>query len=156
VKVYDSSEPPQFLGILLGHDSCWPKKAAHIFVPSLNKTILIDLSDYKGDIVEDNSLNTLYYENPGCSGIPYVGGGRYLDMVIQKDSGTNHPYLPQYFMVRAGWHGIIAYSRGSSNGSCVEIPAGEFQDRLSEVVEVLVEDIPFTLRVTLPLDYEAD
>jgi hypothetical protein len=131
IRVYDSSESPQFLGIAV---DIYPD----FFVPGLSSFASISAD---GDIFPTNSSATnLYYESADCSGdafIPYrgahiltrIGGEYYLGMEVAP---------------------TFRYFSSYNNGFCYRV---SYQCDSVPVQVVPKEAIPFTLPVVLPLKY---
>jgi hypothetical protein len=150
VQVYDSSEPRQYLGILLGNMSYKP--AVEIFNPSSGRRILIHSE--VGIICRSPGNDPWFYTTSDCSGNPYTGYDHVMDVVY----GRHEDYQPYpHYIIESqpalDSNTTLFYAEWKEEG-CV--PQGSFYlpypvVRITEIPET---DIPFTLPVTLPLQYE--
>jgi hypothetical protein len=125
------------LGISLGHAG----NAAEIFVPSLGRSILIDVSQVHAG---EPKQQTLYFETADCSGVPYTWDDGRQGVIIAS--------CGKYFVGLEG-ASITAQSQCRAYHPCEPYTGANPLD-VSQGVEIPVEDIPFTLPVTLPLQYE--
>jgi hypothetical protein len=140
IKVCDSSDPPQNLGVLIDVTG----EYVVVFVPELKKFAYIILRSlqYAGEL-----QHFIYYETDDCSGTAY---NDTADMIVRS-------YTGRYLVSSQSPRDILAQSY-----SVVSVDSGPFcQDdvpqvwhkRAFETVEILEEEIPF-IPITLPLKYE--
>ena len=158
-NVYDSSEPPQYIGMLLGHlgwkhFSDYGTHYAEIFLPNLKSSILINKSgigtgDVGGPSGEPPDVK-VYFRDSTCGTIepqPYminfysqivlsIGPDSYRYFLSSTPIGPNNPYTFYSF---------------TQAGICQ--PTDEGGDIVWEATEIAIEDLPF-LPITLPLVYE--
>ncbi len=160
IKVYDSSEPRQYLGILLGH-SGWnsvlqadgtPWAAyAEIFIPILKNTISINKSGMGpygiGAFPGEPPEVQVYFTDNTCGA---TDPKPYLQVFNSHIVCSRGPDGLRYFLATKGLPEGVAISSYTFHGTCTQTDIGVSY----EAIEINVEDIPFTLPVTLPLVYE--
>ncbi|CAB5110350.1 hypothetical protein D3OALGA1CA_1987 [Olavius algarvensis associated proteobacterium Delta 3] len=150
VNVYDSSEPPQYLGVMLGSTSSTEGGVVEIFIPTIGKKIFIVPST--GGLVL-NSHSNWYYESDDCSGVPYVAHHHVaMDTIIQQE---REGYPSKYYFIESQLlrNQVTFYSEHKSSGECDYLSQGETRDRMAIVTGIAEADITFTIPVTLPLNY---
>jgi hypothetical protein len=138
IQVYDSSSPPQYLGILCN----WPNT---IFIPKLSLFASI------GTLLHRFNAASLYYESYDCTGQPYIYGeyGSSLwivgdDYYQTDDSGYTYVAINSVSSINSAdlqWH-CYAYN----GGTLPVFPA----------VQVPIDDLPFNLPIVPPLKYVVD
>jgi hypothetical protein len=147
ISVYDANN--QNLGVLVrrsrnGINNSW----IEIFIPTLNAFTFIE--ENQGSNVGKIIEQTLYYESNNCSGNPYVDPDNSIldNMIVYND------YSKQY------WRTIMlpipnhaqSYASTESQGCLLLDNPGWFG---YPVVEVAVQDFPFSVPISLPLRYES-
>lgn len=145
IMVYDASEPPQYLGILLGHSQADTMYGAvDIFIPSLNKASSINQST--GDVV----IHTYYYEGEDCTGTAFT---RKTADVIGRACRDNKLYVGVGPPIM-----VDLISHDSSRIPPCECVTNQHSESLLRfpLYEIPEGEIPFELPVTLPLHYECD
>jgi hypothetical protein len=155
VKVYDATDPNQYLGILVGGGV---HGVSEIFMPDLNKIVLVNRSD--GEI----PVGVWYFEKIDCdlTGPVYVGTS---DLIYRLSYNGDPKYYigqgPQQWLtvgvdflskLRSGCFGDPC-GPDSCCSWCENESPGSARFGLYEAYEVL-EALPFTVPVALPLRYE--
>jgi hypothetical protein len=152
VHVYDSSDPPQYLGILLSLAPEQPGGDYHIaeiFIPSLNIATIITENQTPrgtGNIIIANVL----FGSTGCSDDPYLRRDTYRTGILYR-------CLTRYFysippLVSSSVL-TLSYLAAGPPGGCTDISTN--YSAVSEAIELQDVEIPFTLPVNLPLSYES-
>jgi hypothetical protein len=145
IKVYDSNN--QELGVLVRRSRDANNAMLEIFIPSLSLFTLIQES--QGSTVGDIINGTLYYESNNCTGTPYLAPGtRILDnMIIYND------YAQKCFrtVLPIAEIEVQSYADTQSQG-CLQNNSGA---KVYQIVEVPVQDFPFSFPINLPLHYES-
>jgi hypothetical protein len=164
IKVYDSTEPPQYLGVLLGHSGWYPvlqpsggtaygKPYAEVFIPSLRGTILINMTSVGpyaiGAAPGEPPEVTVYFADSECGN---TNPTPYFDFFAGNIVASRGPNGLRYFLsTEAGYKVIPNYSI-LRDGTCT--PVAHDLGVTFQGIEIQRGDIPFTLPVTLPLVYE--
>ena len=147
ILVYDDND--QFLGILLSADPVdggGHYHVAEMFIPSLNVATII--SEDETPVGTGNIMSTtFYFADIDCSGVPYLRRGRGARPDILYRTGSRYFYAPAPLIA-----GNVPYSSTSTLGECTNSSATN--QYVSAAIEVLEEDIPFTLPIVFPLRYE--
>jgi len=156
IKGFDSSEPSQFVGLLVSivpegyrtqEDRGIPWHFT-IFIPSAGK--FAELEWYSLEPTQRTTLELIYFDEPGCSGNAYIPDG--------ADPADPYNLLDDYFLYyhirtkkfykRGEMVAVTRQSKLSSGGNCVD----ETDDNeLHLLVEV---DMPFNLPLRKPLRFE--
>lgn len=156
VQVYDSSDPRQYLGILLSMKDA--PHLAEIFIPSLNVATVI----VKPDSSEPQGTGRLirkwdiYFQSSDCDNSidpAYFPGGDATNrnMLYRQHRGGDTPQR-YFYGVEPEMMDVTVSSRWDGEGKCIPYP---YVIDAYQAIEVPKEDIPFTLPVTLPLQFEA-
>jgi len=159
IRAYDADG--QFLGILMGHvayptsgDTNPPKvSCAEIFIPALEKTIIIDKST--GDAYENPHNFDLRYNDENCTGTAFTPAENGVVDAIQKRQERDCTgAFPLYYIVEAQTGSYVARSSMSCViDGCYDEPENTEGYKPYKVIEIPVGNIPFTLPVKLPLRY---
>lgn len=156
IYVYDSSDPPQYLGILveLGHP--YADTGFGIFIPSLrtiayfNVTRETDRWDKLGDI---RRCEFVRFEGESCTGKVYMKGSYIPNSICRTgESGNNARYFIGGFPPSIEGPIPSLSWINPTVGDCINIT--EDIDRVFQTTEIPAENIPFNLPVTLPLFYQ--
>jgi hypothetical protein len=169
VQVYDASEPPQYLGILVGIEpfgyilmgeqnaNTTPGSLRTIFIPDLDAMTIIHHGvpgDSNGGILRVD----FFFEENGCSGKVYAVR---TDIIFH----LNYDAISKYYVGRGPLlpleYGVdvksVVRSRfpNSLPGGCSDLFGSETIGAY-EAVEIPEGEIPFTLPVAFPLHYVSE
>jgi hypothetical protein len=160
IKVYDSSVPRQYLGILLGHSGWNPvmyppggiaygNPYAEVYIPALRNTILINKSGQGpyaiGGFPGAPPEVTAYFADSTCG---TTDSTAYLDLFVSHIVASRGPDGLRYFLSTTVALEVRIYNSFMRDGICTSV-TGDTNGY--EAIEIT---IPFTLPVTLPLVYE--
>lgn len=149
VQVYDSSQPPQFLGFFLGYkrqpfdygsDSSYP--VVEIFVPSLNKVTYINLHTTLYQTAGDILKAVIYFYPLDCVGQPEIIWPNTL--VGSYDSESF--YLSNTNSILVGYQSRLAHDGCGNTDQCCYL--------MFEAVKINRNALPFTVPVVLPLQFK--
>jgi hypothetical protein len=137
VQVYDSSDPPQYLGRLLGTTEA----TVEIFIERINKMAFVYVGPKRESIGGIDS-HSFKFETDDCTGPIYVH-----DFQVIRYNFIDGKYyfgtVPQI---------VNEKSYTSHSSVCYQRDTEDLHMYLA--AEILEKDIPFTLPVVLPLIYE--
>jgi len=143
IRVYDADD--NFIGILLGRNV--ESEVLELFVPSLKKSVFIDLEEKYQDITIDAGL--LGYRSIDCSGQHLVDSvftgtvfwSTTTNMGKKYFTGSNISAQVLIKSVRDPW------------GNCYQMDSPTVMT-VTEAVEVPLGEIPFPLPLAFPFRYE--
>jgi hypothetical protein len=150
VNVYDSSEPRQFVGLLLGS---FPMGTPliEVFIPSSNRRIAIDAASGS---VRSWPYYGWVYTTSDCTGALYTQADQLYMGVVYR---SNHDWLPfTYYMIEPQpiMERLTVYSQIESFG-CTDLSWGGEILGAGRITGIPESEIPFTEPLALPLQYEA-
>jgi len=160
IKVYDSSEPRQYLGNLLGHSGWYPtlqppngivygNPYAEIYIPALKNAILINKSGQGpyaiGGFPGAPPEVTAYFADSTCG---TTDSTAYLELYVGHIVASRGSDGLRYFLPTTAVLEVHSYNSTMRDGICT---SANGDTNSYEAVEIT---IPFTLPVTLPLVYE--
>ena len=143
VKVFDADN--QELGILVSITS--DSRYAYVYIPSIKRIAHIHQKNPNEPLVigEIND-ETLYYDNPTCSGQPYVHSSDHYDVFTNEDK----TYATQE---GASSIKLEVYSKKNTNGDC----SYYHPDNLIPVAPAIEVTLPFnSFEIKLPLRFSIE
>jgi len=145
VKVNDSSDPPQFIGILIELSHGWYGNyytyIPRVFIPGINKFAQI--------VQTDIERNVMYFQGYGCNGPGYW---RHGSTHISRFGST---YYTGGALIKAPDEEWLEWSAQHYGESCNDGQNPHYTP-LYEPVVVPLADLPFILPLTLPFSFTAD
>ena len=156
IKVFDSSDPSQFVGRLVSivpegyrnQDGRGVARHMTIFIPSAGKFAELEWNNFEP--TERTKLDVFYFDEPGCTGNAYIPDG--------ADPADPYNLLDDYFLYyhirtkkfykRGEGVPVFIESKLYAGGNCVP-EADDTNRRL--LIEV---DMPFNLPLQKPLRFE--
>jgi len=154
IHVYDSSEPPQFLGILIDESGYPVPTAVVVYMPEVDAVTCLQKFSNQGRICINNNVWSYfwYYQENNCAGRPYVSGdGLKADRKIFRSKiDYESLYMISDVFVPINANAMINKEAG---GSCIQLDPPE-EGPFREVLNIQETDLPFVLPFELPLKYE--
>jgi hypothetical protein len=139
----------QYLGVLVdAGEEEWSTESATIFIPSINKLIQIDIQK-TGKIKE---FSWIQFDDYGCFGNAYINGSipRHNGIYRTGDGDTARYFNFDGFFRNSG---VTLYSFLFS-GVCHNYLTPQTLSYYREATEISVDEIPFSLPITLPVSYD--
>jgi len=145
IKVYDADG--QYLGLLddsASHLGAWVR----VFVPSLSLSGFISIDKQTGE-TPASVINHLMFQSEDCTGTPYIRPGSTYDIMrFGEKYYTGTRIAPIELVVRSTLESEESYRPGCNKrfypNPVMVVPAEE----------VPADSLPFTLPVTLPLEFK--
>jgi len=152
IHVYDSSSPPQYLGVMSRFDN---SEKVTIYIPELNKFMLINLDD---GLPHSWYGNDLFYQDEECLSLPpYLATGEFgsYDYFVIPHFGNMSPSSVSFYVVDSTSPAVerlfLSYSR---SGPSDEFGCHSWTGNRTSKPLIEVTNFPFNIPVTLPLQFE--